>query len=504
MRRLAATLALSALVGAACGGAGVTAPAAQDIPSAILASLAASQRIDVSLDAALDLAEIQQLVAAFEELEGAEDFEDDEEIDKALTALNTFSLEATKAEDLSSGFAIKLHDVPMFELRQDSGEMAGIRDMREMLDAPPAEVTMVVRVDEAAVRDAAELFGESLGTASFSDLVTAALASGAVTIPENLADVVRALAAGQWAGVSGLLDMGSFFDTMGLDEATLDMMLPSTAEVPSRDEVARLLTDSVTFTSVDGAAGEASYLGDLDTDTFVRGAGALIARTDATGMIDGSMQEALDGVTLPPIDGAVHVTFKGDNLTSMTIDLVSIIAEAALASNELPAARADEFRAQVGALANTRLNLVLTFRDHGQIANVLDGIDPVTIEWDALLEFAGAYLGPMMGMMNGFSTGGTMNLGGSGHASSSGTDTASDAPHKDLLRNAAVGQETYYVDHGTYTMDADELGLVIPDEVLHFSIERADANGYCMVAVGPDGDLWSYDPMVGMAEGPCS
>jgi type IV pilus assembly protein PilA len=72
------------------------------------------------------------------------------------------------------------------------------------------------------------------------------------------------------------------------------------------------------------------------------------------------------------------------------------------------------------------------------------------------------------------------------------------------LRNAAVGQETYYTDYGTYTDDeallADQQIGFNPSRDVTLTVVSGDDQGYCMTArhSGHTNDqVWSMDNVTG-------
>lgn len=78
-----------------------------------------------------------------------------------------------------------------------------------------------------------------------------------------------------------------------------------------------------------------------------------------------------------------------------------------------------------------------------------------------------------------------------------------EANAKSDLRNAAVAQESYYTDNSAYTADVADLtaeGFNQSSEIT-FSVESADADGYCMEANhNSGGDTWTLDSTVGEPE----
>lgn len=68
------------------------------------------------------------------------------------------------------------------------------------------------------------------------------------------------------------------------------------------------------------------------------------------------------------------------------------------------------------------------------------------------------------------------------------TSTAAD----ELLRSAAVGEETYFTDYQTYTADQTQL-QVSPQPGVVLTIPRADATAFCLEAFTDNGETYTYD-----------
>lgn len=92
-----------------------------------------------------------------------------------------------------------------------------------------------------------------------------------------------------------------------------------------------------------------------------------------------------------------------------------------------------------------------------------------------------------------------------------------DSAVKADLRNAATAQETVYTEDATYTPDVADLqtagfklsddGNYAVDAATSFTIESADANGFCVQGASKSGKTWSYNSgpgASGIEEAPCA
>lgn len=82
-------------------------------------------------------------------------------------------------------------------------------------------------------------------------------------------------------------------------------------------------------------------------------------------------------------------------------------------------------------------------------------------------------------------------------------DTATRNELRDVLRNAATAEESYWTDHQTYTTSVEALrgeGLEVP-EAIALHVARADASLYCIEALHDDlpDEIWHYDVLAGEA-----
>lgn len=363
----------------------------------MLDSLAGSVRAEGSIDAAFDLEEFLDLAADFPELGDPDISEDDQqEADQVLAVLDAVSLAVLTGEDDSGGFALMVNDVAAFEVRLDMGPLNTWTDPMQVLEAEPFDAAIAARMDADAIQTFSELIDEPIpdpGT-----MITLGLAELPFDLPPTVAAVVDAFVRGEWAGISGTVDPGRLLDDLGVPASELEDFAAMTGamdvEPPTRSDVVELLVDSLTFTRIDDLGGQARYEGTLHTRRFVDGAITMMGRMDPTGEAEADARRELAGYDLRDLDQFLTVTFDGDTLTSARINLLTILAEMGAYELDDPA-RGDDFRRAVRGLEQNRLDLVVVFSDHGQIANVLDGIDATTMTWDDL--FGLVMQGAMMG-----------------------------------------------------------------------------------------------------------
>jgi hypothetical protein len=102
-------------------------------------------------------------------------------------------------------------------------------------------------------------------------------------------------------------------------------------------------------------------------------------------------------------------------------------------------------------------------------------------------------------------------LAGCSSAALPGADTTLDQPAKAHrlqaevdLRNAAMAQESYFAQHGSYTTDLGAAGFN-PSSSTTVTVPQADPAGFCVQAVHADsGDTWHLRKTdLGPTSGPC-
>lgn len=484
-----AAIAASALVATACGAGGSDGPDAAAVPDAMVAAMADSIRLNLSMDAAIDLLEITEISAQFPEFEDADDLpsaQDEEDLATFLRVVEAASLTIAVGEDgLSQAFSFDVDGKPLAEFRVGGDEAAQNMDLGAIAEAGPVDATFLLRLDEDVLRDFVDLLGEELPFDSLASEIEGFLGDPSFQLPDEIADVVRAFANGEWAGIGGELDLGSYLESFGMDASMMEDLAPST-DVPTPEDFARIVADGVTFERVDDVDGEAVYVGDVDTDTLLRGFADLFASFDTTGQFEAMQDELPDD--LPVIDDLIRVTFDGDKMTSLRFDLMAVIAEAAIAEEELEAARADEFRAAVDGMTKTTMDLVMTFTDHGSVGDLVAEVDATTASWQSVVDLIGGFFAAQFS-------------GGGGFGS---LDSADDEQAQADLRNAAVAQEVFFTENSTYTLslaDLEATGFVATGA---FTIVRADDTSHCMEAQVGSSSVWSYDSDFGQTfPGPC-
>lgn len=452
---LQATLVVAVLL-TACGGE-ATQPLTDvdEVPAAVSALQDDSVAWEMSLDVDFDLDEVVAVADTLSSLGRSEDGPDDDllgdvaEAREVVDLIARLTLSGATDDDGNASMAFNVDGEPAVELAAGGqftqSYMALGADPMAMLDTEPLPIQFYLRVDGdrlggfvaevsdstsqadvdeflAELRDdpAATLSGDADGT--FDDLVVQLESIPAEVredagIPEPsalVADIealVQAAVSGEWFGLDGELDYAAMLDSMGMTREQLEAELEAMgrhedAQTFDPEDFQRVFEDAVTYRDLaPGEGGAATVTMDVDVEALALGYFEAMEAYDTLGVFADAAAE-VEAQQLPVLEGVGTVTLAGQDVTEMRIDLLRIALAFAELDESISPQEVTELREALDSFETTRAQLVIRYLDHGQVTDILAGIDAATLDASLLGAMAAMSMvaGPGPGTMSGLDT----------------------------------------------------------------------------------------------------
>lgn len=435
---------LVAVLLTACGGEASRALTDVDeVPAAVAALHDGSVAWEMSLDVDFDLDEIMAVADTFDQLfenEGGPDDDPVADLQEARDVIDTIgrmSLSGATDDEGDGTMAFNVDRQPAVEFAAGAevaeAYMDTAGDPMAVFDADPMPMDMLLRVDGdvigALVAELDDGTTQADVDAFLSDLREAPLATisddpsatfedlaaemesipadvredAGLPDPEQLmADVravVEAAVNGDWFGLSGELDFAAMLESTGMTremyQQQMGQMGYEAGDTPEFDPeaVQRVVSDALTYRDLaPGDDGRATATVGVDVETLASGYLDLMQAYDPMGMY-ADMAAELEAEELPMLEGVGTVTTQGTDVVEMRIDLLQVMAGFAQIDETISDQEAAEMRDAVASFDTTRAQLVISYSDHGEVGDLVDGLDAATLDV-ALIESAAALSGP--------------------------------------------------------------------------------------------------------------
>lgn len=388
LRTTTASLGLAALALTACGGAGGAAPAtAEAAQEALVASVGMPAVTTISFDGTVDLEEVAQLVALGDPDDADPNDPDAQEFAEVFdTFVSNFAMTITTGEDQTGAFSFDWAGEAAIAVAFDGSDAPVFDDPQQYLDADPYEFGIYVLVDLDTIKQVVEAFGEDA-----SGIDDGLSGFDPAFLPGDIGALATAALEGRWVGIDGTIDpaaLEEFSQLGGMGFGDLGDM-----PVMDPDDAVAIFLDPLSVGTPDGNTASIGYDFGAMFKALLDSPAGFAARADP-------MASAMLGDLDLDLVDVGEVTFDGDLVTEIRIDLVEAILQGAeQASEDGTADGVDlaEARDVVAGWSNTTLDLVISVSDHGSVSSAMDVVqDPTTISWDDLTGLLGGFLGGLI------------------------------------------------------------------------------------------------------------